>query len=128
MKMLVLVLVLVLVSLLVSPGLSLDCYVCSSSPTNEQCNQNTQECQAPLDTCMTIVDTLGTVKAIVKQCASRSTCSGAAATASVDSNGDGNTVNCCSSFNLCNFSKGQSINVHASVLLLTAAACLLLSF
>lgn len=39
--------------------LSLQCYVCSSSATNEECNNNTQECQAPLDTCMTTVDTLG---------------------------------------------------------------------
>lgn len=42
--------------------LSLECYVCSSSSTNEECNKSTQECQQPLDTCMTIVDTLGNDK------------------------------------------------------------------
>lgn len=39
--------------------LSLKCYVCSSSTTNEECNKNTQECIAPVDRCMTVVDTLG---------------------------------------------------------------------
>ncbi|KAM4633815.1 uncharacterized protein ACJ7VT_021448 [Polymixia lowei] len=105
---------LLLFSFFLSPVLSLNCYVCSSSPTNEQCNRNNQTCQAPLDTCMTIIDTLGNVKAIVKQCASKATCGGAAASASVDENGNGNTVNCCSSNNFCNFS-GANI-VHATVL------------
>lgn len=41
-------------------ALSLKCYVCSSTTTNEECNKNTQECQAPVDMCMTVVDTLGT--------------------------------------------------------------------
>lgn len=45
-----------LASLAVFP---LTCYVCSSSLTNNECNVNTQDCQAPLDTCMTLVDTLG---------------------------------------------------------------------
>ncbi|XP_071324541.1 prostate stem cell antigen-like [Trachinotus anak] len=118
---------LVLLSLLFSPALSLECYVCSSSSTNEECNTNTQECQAPLDTCMTIVDTLGSTKAIVKQCASRATCSGASASASVDSEGNGNTVNCCNTFNLCNFSGAESIRVHMTLLLLTVGVLLLLS-
>eukprot|EP00064_Thunnus_orientalis_P011641 superscaffoldBa00001698_g11672 len=118
---------LVLVSLLVSPVLSLECYVCSSSATNEECNMSTQTCQSLLDTCMTIVDTLGTMKAIVKQCASRDTCRGAASTASVDSNGNGNRVDCCSTFDLCNFSGAESVHVHAPLLLLTVAAFLLLS-
>nr|XP_046254439.1 prostate stem cell antigen-like [Scatophagus argus] len=116
---------LVLVFLLVSPVLSLDCYVCSSSATNEECNENTQECRVPLDTCMTTVDTLGLTKAIVKQCASWATCSGAASTASVDSNGNGNTVNCCNSFNLCNFSGAESIHMHTTLLLLTVGVLLL---
>ncbi|XP_044063877.1 prostate stem cell antigen-like [Siniperca chuatsi] len=118
---------LVLLSLLASPVLSLECYVCSSSATNEECNRNTQECQAPLDTCMTAVDTLGAVKAIVKQCASRATCTGAASSASVDTNGNGNTVNCCNSYNLCNFSGAESIHIHTTLLLLTVGVLLLLS-
>ncbi|KAM4580264.1 uncharacterized protein PAE49_005183 [Odontesthes bonariensis] len=113
--------------LLVSPVLSLKCYVCSSSTTNEECNQNSQECQQPLDTCMTIVDTLGVMKAIVKQCASRATCRGAASTASVDSEGNGNAVNCCSGYGFCNFSGAESIHTHTTLLLLTVGALLLLS-
>ncbi|XP_035527790.1 ly-6/neurotoxin-like protein 1 [Morone saxatilis] len=118
---------LVLLSLLVYPVQSLECYVCASSATNEECNNNTQECQALLDTCMTIVDTFGSSKAIVKQCASKTTCSGAASTASVDSSGNGNTVNCCNSFNLCNFSGAESVHVHTTLLLLTVGVLLLLS-
>ncbi|XP_041797763.1 prostate stem cell antigen-like [Chelmon rostratus] len=118
---------LMLLCLLVSPVLSLDCYVCSSSATNEECNKNTQECRAPLDTCMTAVDILGSTKAIVKQCASWATCSGAASSASVDSNGNGNTVNCCNSFNLCNFSGAESTHTHTALLLLTAGVLFLLS-
>uniref|UniRef100_A0A3B4Z7U6 UPAR/Ly6 domain-containing protein n=1 Tax=Stegastes partitus TaxID=144197 RepID=A0A3B4Z7U6_9TELE len=106
--------------------LSLDCYVCSASATNEECNQSSQECQLPLDTCMTIVDTLGALKAIVKHCASRATCNGAASFASVDSNGDGNSVNCCNSHNLCNFSGVDSIHKHTT-LLLTVCVLLLLT-
>lgn len=49
----------VFASFLVHAALSLECYVCSAATTNEECNQNTQKCQAPLDTCMTVVDTLG---------------------------------------------------------------------
>ncbi|TDH12042.1 hypothetical protein EPR50_G00067080 [Perca flavescens] len=120
---------LVLLSLLVSPVLSLDCYVCSSSPTNAQCNSNnkTQTCQPPLDTCMTAIDILGFEKAIVKSCASQATCNGAAAAASVDSSGNGNIVNCCNSFNLCNFSGAESVHIHTTLLLLTVGVLLLLS-
>uniref|UniRef100_A0A3B4UV42 Prostate stem cell antigen-like n=1 Tax=Seriola dumerili TaxID=41447 RepID=A0A3B4UV42_SERDU len=113
--------------LLTSVVLSLECYVCSSSATNEECNRNTQECQTPLDTCMTVVDTLGSVTAIVKQCASRATCEGAASSASVDSDGNGNKVNCCNTFDLCNFSGAESIHVHMTLLFLTVGALLLLS-
>lgn len=49
-------------------ALSLKCYVCSSSTTNEECNKNTQECQAPVDMCMTVVDTLGTVTPATHEC------------------------------------------------------------
>ncbi|XP_034467491.1 prostate stem cell antigen-like [Hippoglossus hippoglossus] len=117
----------VLLSLLFPPALALECYVCTASTTNEQCNQNTQDCQSPLDTCMTFVDTLGTAKAIVKQCASSATCTGAAASASTDENGNGNTVNCCNSFNLCNFSGAESVRVHTTLLLLTVVVIRLLS-
>ncbi|XP_051263853.1 lymphocyte antigen 6D [Dicentrarchus labrax] len=118
---------LILLSLFVSPVWSLECYVCTSSATNEECNNNTQECQALLDTCMTVIDTFGTSKAITKQCASKATCNGAASTASVDSNGNGNTVNCCNSFNLCNFSGAESVHVHTTLLLLAVGVLLLLS-
>uniref|UniRef100_A0A3Q3GI63 UPAR/Ly6 domain-containing protein n=1 Tax=Labrus bergylta TaxID=56723 RepID=A0A3Q3GI63_9LABR len=91
--------------------LSLDCYVCSSAVTNEECNTNNEECQEPQDTCMTVVDIL----VISKQCASQATCNGAAASASVDSSGNGNTVDCCNSFNLCNFSGAESVHIHTAV-------------
>ncbi|CAJ1061746.1 prostate stem cell antigen-like [Xyrichtys novacula] len=116
-----------LLAVLISPVLSLDCYVCSSSATNDECNQNTQECQAPLDTCMTTIDILGATTAIVKQCASLATCTGASSSATVDSNGNGNIVNCCNSFNLCNFSGAESIHIHSVLLLLTAGVLFLLS-
>ncbi|KAJ4930846.1 hypothetical protein JOQ06_025149 [Pogonophryne albipinna] len=111
-----------------SAGLSLSCYVCNSAPTNEDCNgsNTTQICLAPLEICMTVVDIAGTKKAISKSCASKATCNGAAGSASVDSNGNGNTVDCCNSFNLCNFSGAESMHTHTA-LLLTAAALLLLS-
>ncbi|KAM9851647.1 uncharacterized protein ACBR49_004802 [Aulostomus maculatus] len=117
---------LVFISLLFSPVLSLKCYVCSSSTTNEECNQNSEECQAPLDTCMTVVDILGGIKAIVKQCASQATCSGAASTASIDADGNGNIVNCCNTFDLCNFSRADTRHVDAVLLLVTTGVLLLL--
>ncbi|KAG7235261.1 hypothetical protein INR49_002866 [Caranx melampygus] len=75
---------------------------------------------------MTAVDTLGLVKAIVKQCASRATCAGAAASASVDENGNGNRVTCCNTFDLCNFSGAESVHIHMTLLLLTVGALLML--
>lgn len=60
------------------------------------------------------------VTAIVKQCASRATCQGAAASASVDSAGNGNKVYCCSS-RLCNYSSAASIRLHAWLLALPLA-------
>ncbi|XP_011603803.2 lymphocyte antigen 6D [Takifugu rubripes] len=116
---------LLLLFVLASPALSLKCYVCSSSTTNEECNNNTQECQAPVDMCMTVVDTLGSAKSIVKQCASQDTCN--SASSSVDANGDGNTINCCNTHDLCNFSGAKSVHVRTSVLLSAAGALLLLS-
>ncbi|KAK9513525.1 hypothetical protein VZT92_027051 [Zoarces viviparus] len=119
----------VLLSLLVPPGLSLICYVCGPSATNEICNSSntTQECQAPLDICMTTVDILGADKTITKSCASEATCLGAASASSVDQNGNGNTANCCNSFSLCNFSGAESIHTHTVLLSLTAGVLLLLS-
>lgn len=52
--------------------LLLSCYVCSSSLSNDECNSSTQECQAPLDACMTVVDTLGTDLTDNKSAATRS--------------------------------------------------------
>ncbi len=38
---------------------ALECYMCGSATSNEECNKNLLDCQAPLDTCMTTVATLG---------------------------------------------------------------------
>lgn len=116
----------VILVFLFSPATSLKCYVCSSSTTNEECNQNNQDCQQPLDTCMTIVDTLGYMKAIVKQCASSATCKGAASTASVNADGNGNIVNCCN-YDMCNLSAADSVRSHTALLLFTVCVLLLLS-
>ncbi|XP_068426020.1 urokinase plasminogen activator surface receptor-like [Clinocottus analis] len=122
-------LVAALLSSLVPPALSLTCYVCTSAVTNDACNNNnvTQECRAPLDICMTVVDILGNSKFISKLCASEATCLGSASSASVDSNGDGNIVNCCNTFDLCNFSGAECVHTHTALLLLTAGVLLLLS-
>ncbi|KAG7469794.1 hypothetical protein MATL_G00132600 [Megalops atlanticus] len=109
----------------ISAVAALKCYVCSSTTTNEKCNQNTQTCQAPLDTCMTTVDISGNIKAIVKQCASAATCAGAAASASVDSNGNGNKVTCCST-QLCNVNGASTVRPHT--LLLALPLCILSVF
>ncbi|KAM3873423.1 uncharacterized protein ACN63O_002454 [Diretmus argenteus] len=117
---------LLFLSLFFSPVLSLECYACSPSTTNEECNQRNQTCQAPLDTCMTVVDTLGIAKTIVKHCASRATCTGAAASASVDANGNGNTVNCCRSHSFCNFSGANIVHIHIALLALALCASIAL--
>uniref|UniRef100_A0A8C2Q7P2 UPAR/Ly6 domain-containing protein n=1 Tax=Cyprinus carpio TaxID=7962 RepID=A0A8C2Q7P2_CYPCA len=47
---------------------ALKCYVCGSATTNQECNKSEQDCQAPLDTCMTTVGTLGEqISLILKQ-------------------------------------------------------------
>ncbi|XP_038153338.1 prostate stem cell antigen-like [Cyprinodon tularosa] len=115
---------LVILFFLFSPVTSLKCFVCSSSTTNDECNQSSQSCQQPLDTCMTIVDTLGYMKAIVKQCSSSSTCKGAASTASMNADGNGNTINCCN-YDMCNFSAAESVHSHMLLLLLTVGILLL---
>ncbi|XP_035018783.1 prostate stem cell antigen [Hippoglossus stenolepis] len=117
----------VLLSLLFPPALALKCYMCTASTTNEQCNQNTQDCQSPQDTCVTLVAILGGDKAIVKQCASSANCTAAAASASIDEDGNGVTVNCCNSIDLCNFSGAESVRVHTTLLLLTVVVIRLLS-
>jgi len=38
---------------------ALKCYMCGSVTSNQDCNKNSQDCQAPLDTCMTTVGTKG---------------------------------------------------------------------
>lgn len=67
----------------------------------------------------------GSAKSIVKQCASQDTCN--SASSSVDANGDGNTINCCNTHDLCNFSRAKSFHTRTSLLLSTAGALLLLS-
>ncbi|KAK7887224.1 hypothetical protein WMY93_026845 [Mugilogobius chulae] len=119
-------LVLVVFSLCFTSAQALDCYVCSSATTNEACNQNSQQCQAVHDTCMTTVDIAGASKAIVKQCASKATCNGAAASASTDANGNGNIVTCCSAYNLCNYSGAETIHFQITLLSLTGVLLLLL--
>ncbi|XP_028821711.1 prostate stem cell antigen-like [Denticeps clupeoides] len=106
---------LLLLGLSIQTAEGLKCYVCSASTTNAGCTQNTQDCSPPLDTCMTTVDTMGKVSAIVKQCASRATCSGAASSAKVDSAGNGNRVSCCSSY-LCNYNTASGVQPHRRLL------------
>ncbi|XP_043116251.1 ly6/PLAUR domain-containing protein 2-like [Puntigrus tetrazona] len=95
----------------------LKCYVCASATTNQECNKNLQECQSPLDTCMTTVGTLGGVSAIAKTCSMSKLCTSAAAIASVDSNGNGMQVTCCNG-NLCNYSGASSVTLHRWLLVL----------
>lgn len=96
---------------------ALKCYVCGSVTSNEECNKNSQDCQAPLDTCMTTVGTLGSFTAIVKTCSNSKICTSAAATASVDSDGNGVQVMCCNS-HLCNYSGAASVTLHRWLLVL----------
>ncbi|CAM4698042.1 unnamed protein product [Leuciscus chuanchicus] len=99
-------------------GLSaLKCYICGSVTSNQECNKNLQDCQAPLDTCMTTVVTLESLTAIVKTCSHSKVCTSAAGSASLDSNGNGVQVTCCNS-NLCNYSGAASITLHRWLLVL----------
>ncbi|XP_048009485.1 ly6/PLAUR domain-containing protein 2-like [Megalobrama amblycephala] len=104
---------------------ALKCYVCASTTSNQECNKNLQDCQAPLDTCMTTVGTLGSVTAIVKTCSPSKLCTSAAAGASVDSNGNGFQVTCCNSY-LCNYSGAASITLHRWLLVLPLFLIILL--
>ncbi|KAL7874347.1 hypothetical protein SRHO_G00053170 [Serrasalmus rhombeus] len=101
---------------------TLKCYVCSSTVSNEYCNSNSEDCQAPLDTCMTTVSISGDMKAIVKQCSNSQLCTAAARSVSLDDNGDGTAVTCCSS-RLCNYSAAPTIQL--CTWLLTLPMCLL---
>lgn len=65
---------------------------------------------------------LGDVKAIGKQCSSLKTCAGAASTASLDAEGNGNEVTCCNS-HLCNVSTATTIQL--CTWLLSLPLCLL---
>ncbi|RXN05908.1 cleft lip and palate transmembrane 1 [Labeo rohita] len=96
---------------------ALKCYVCGSATSNQECNKNLQDCPAPLDTCMTTVGTAGGFTAIVKTCSNSKICAAAAASASVDSNGNGLQVTCCSSY-LCNYSGAASVTLHRWLLVL----------
>ncbi|XP_063054432.1 ly6/PLAUR domain-containing protein 2-like isoform X2 [Engraulis encrasicolus] len=100
--------------------------VFSATNNNEQCNQNSQDCNPPLDTCMATVDTMNDVTAIVKQCASRATCLGAQAGASVDNAGNGNKVYCCNS-RLCNYSGAAGLSLSRWLLVLPTTVCLLMA-
>ncbi|XP_036441127.1 prostate stem cell antigen-like [Colossoma macropomum] len=102
---------------------TLKCYVCSSTVSNEHCNHNSEDCQAPLDTCMTTVSISGDKKAIVKQCSVSRLCTIAASSVSPDVKGDGTAVTCCSS-RLCNYSAASTIQLCAW--LLTLPVCLLI--
>ncbi|KAG9276540.1 lymphocyte antigen 6E-like [Astyanax mexicanus] len=101
---------------------SLKCYVCSSTDSNEYCNSNSEECQAPLDTCMTTLSISGDLKAIVKHCSNFKVCSAAASSVSLDENGDGTAVTCCSS-RLCNYS--AATHVQLCTWILTLPVCVL---
>ncbi|XP_048848976.1 lymphocyte antigen 6B-like isoform X2 [Brienomyrus brachyistius] len=98
----------------------LNCYVCSSTTTNSQCNQNTASCQAPLDTCMNTVVTAGNVMAIVKQCSSANICSAAASVSSATNSGT-TTITCCNS-DLCNYSGATTASLHSLLLALPLCA------
>ncbi|XP_051577332.1 prostate stem cell antigen-like [Myxocyprinus asiaticus] len=96
---------------------TLTCYVCGSVTSNDECNKSSMDCQAPFDTCMTTVATLGSVKAIVKHCSSSKICTAGASSASVDSNGNGVQVTCCSG-RLCNYSGAATVKLHIWLLAL----------
>lgn len=59
----------------------------------------------------------GGFTAIVKTCSNSKICAAAAASASVDSNGNGLQVTCCSSY-LCNYSGAASVTLHRWLLVL----------
>ncbi|KAI7806387.1 prostate stem cell antigen-like [Triplophysa rosa] len=96
---------------------TLKCYICSSKTTNDECNLNSEECQAPFDACMTTVAKLGAVKGIVKTCSNSKVCTGAASVASMDNNGNGVQISCCTS-RLCNTSGAASIKAQRWLMLL----------
>lgn len=60
---------------------------------------------------------LGAVKGIAKSCSNSKVCSGAAAVASVDNNGNGVQISCCNS-RLCNYNGAASIKAHRWLMVL----------
>ncbi|XP_066571934.1 prostate stem cell antigen-like isoform X2 [Amia ocellicauda] len=104
--------VLLLLSLAVTSGVSLQCYSCVSTTTNDLCNANTQVCQAPLNTCMTTVATSGAITAIVKTCSYNTTCNAAATVVSTNIK-----VSCCQT-NLCNVNGSTATRLSALLLAL----------
>ncbi|XP_015212854.1 prostate stem cell antigen-like [Lepisosteus oculatus] len=80
---------------------ALQCYVCSSTMSNTQCNQSPQNCTTG-DTCMTTVTNVLGLHYITKECSTAGTCASAAAT-NVNLVIGGKQVTCCST-NLCNVS------------------------
>ncbi|XP_056618747.1 prostate stem cell antigen-like [Triplophysa dalaica] len=96
---------------------TLKCYICGSKTTNDECNMNSEDCQAPFDACMTTVAKLGAVKGIVKTCSNSKVCTGAASVASMDNNGNGVQISCCTS-RLCNYSGAASIKAQRWLMLL----------
>ncbi|KAJ3597207.1 hypothetical protein NHX12_000736 [Muraenolepis orangiensis] len=105
----------------------ISCFVCSSSPTNVQCNRSNQTCPAILDMCITIIDIAGSTTSIVKQCSSSATCSAAMSQAAVDENGNGNIVNCCNTIDFCNLSGAETAAIHKALPVLSLFLLLLVA-
>ncbi|XP_056448699.1 ly6/PLAUR domain-containing protein 6-like [Gadus chalcogrammus] len=104
-----------LLTLLLPSALPLSCYVCSTAPTNEQCNRNNQTCPALENRCLTIIDIRGSSRTISKQCATASTCTGVSTTSGLDANGDGVLAECCRNSNLCNVNGAGSISARKAL-------------
>ncbi|XP_030215289.1 lymphocyte antigen 6D [Gadus morhua] len=104
-----------LLTLLLPSALPLRCYVCSTAPTNEQCNRNNQTCPPLENRCLTIIDIRGSSRTISKQCATPSTCTGVVTTSGLDANGDGVLAECCRNSNLCNVNGAGSISARKAL-------------
>ncbi|KAG7458262.1 hypothetical protein MATL_G00236220 [Megalops atlanticus] len=79
---------------------ALQCYSCTGTNSNTQCNQNTQNCSSLEDTCMTTVTTVLGIQSISKTCTLSTTCATASA-GNINLVVGGNSVTCCAT-NLCN--------------------------
>ncbi|XP_064204480.1 prostate stem cell antigen-like [Anguilla rostrata] len=98
---------------------ALQCYSCTSSSSNAQCNQNTVNCTGLSDTCMTTVTQVVGIQSITKTCSTASTCNAAAA-ANINLVIGANTVTCCQT-NLCNVNGFEMIRLNVLLLALPAA-------